>query len=96
MALGVKRRRPIDASVGVRAADDQTAEELARTAEPSPSRCPAGRPGSPASSAESASHGRGVPRVAGLSARIETLVHAIQDNDEARIEEAILRLIVLC
>jgi hypothetical protein len=48
-------------------------------------------PESPASSAESASHGS-ERRFVAVSARIGTLVRAIQDNDEARIEEAILRL----
>ena len=39
-----------------------------------------------------ASTRRSERRFAGLSARIGTLVRAIQDNDEAKIEQAILRL----
>jgi hypothetical protein len=48
-------------------------------------------PDPPASPGGSSSTG-GERRLAGLSARIGTLVRAIQENDEAEIEEAILRL----
>jgi hypothetical protein len=64
-------------------------------AQQAPERLPTNRLGGgldpPASTAESASLS-GERRFAGLSARIGTLVRAIQDNDEARIEEAILHL----
>ena len=92
MALGLRRRGPPDAAAGVQPAGDQTSEDLAHpAAEQSPTRRPADGPESPASSAESASQGS-ERRFAALSARIGTLVRAIQDNDEAKIEEAILRL----
>ena len=78
--------------MGVQPAGDQTSENLAHpAAEPSPTHSPTNGPDSPASSVESSSQGS-QRRFAGLSARIGTLVRAIQDNDEARIEEAILRL----
>jgi hypothetical protein len=57
----------------------------------SPTHSPANGPDSPAAVAEPPSPGSG-RRFAALSARIGSLVRAIQDNDEAKIEEAILRL----
>jgi uncharacterized membrane protein len=52
---------------------------------------PADAPAAPGSAAESPIEGSS-GRFAGLSGRIGALVRAIQDNDEARIEEAILHL----
>ena len=78
--------------MGVQPASDETSEDLARpAAEPSPTHSPTNDPDSPASSVESRRQGS-QRRFDLLSARIGTLVRAIQDNDEARIEEAILRL----
>ncbi|MGZ4223411.1 MAG: hypothetical protein ACXVH3_20325 [Solirubrobacteraceae bacterium] len=57
----------------------------------SPTHSPANGLDPPASGAEPPSPGSG-RRLAALSARIGSLVRAIQDNDEAKIEEAILRL----
>ena len=57
----------------------------------SPTVSPSEGTDSSATSVESASRGN-ERRSAALSARIGTLVRAIQDNDDARIEEAILRL----
>jgi hypothetical protein len=54
-------------------------------------RSPTDGPDSPASCGGSSGRG-GKRRFATLSARISTLVRAIQDNDEAKIEEAILHL----
>jgi uncharacterized membrane protein len=89
MALRLRKREPPDAAMGVQPAGDQTSEDLTyMAAQQSPARRRADDPESAASYAESSSHGRLAP----LSARIGTLVRAIQDNDEARIEEAILRL----
>ena len=60
-------------------------------AQRSPTHSLANGPDSPASPAEPPSP-RSRRRLAALSARIGALVRAIQDNDEAKIEEAILRL----
>jgi hypothetical protein len=56
-----------------------------------PAHSPTNGPDSPASSGGASGRG-GERRPAALSARIGTLVRAIRENDEARIEEAILRL----
>jgi hypothetical protein len=83
--------RDPDTAAGVEPPGDQ-AEDVARPdARQSPTRDPMDGPDSPASAAESSSQGSG-RRFGALSARIGSLVRAIQDNDEARIEEAILRL----
>jgi hypothetical protein len=67
-------------------------EDLAHPeAHESPTQSPTDGPDSPASSVESSSQGS-ERRFAALSGRIRTLVRAIQDNDEAAIEAAILRL----
>ena len=92
MALGLRRRGPPDAAVGIQPAGDQTSEDLAHpAAEQSHTRSRADGPDAPESSAESASQGS-ERRFAALSARIGSLVRAIRDNDEAKIEDAILRL----
>jgi hypothetical protein len=71
---------------------DRASKGVARSDAPQPKAAsPADAGESSAFSAESPSPGR-ERRVAALSARIGTLVRAVQDNDEARIEEAILRL----
>jgi hypothetical protein len=78
-------------AVGVAPPGDQASENVARPnarrLPPSPTN---GRD-SPASSGGSSSRG-GEHRFAPLSARIGTLVRAIQENDEAKIEEAMFRL----
>jgi uncharacterized membrane protein len=92
MPLGLRRPRPPDGAVGVQPTGDRASDQLAPTeAEHSHTRSPADGPESPAFPAESASHGS-ERRFAGLYARIGTLVRAIQENDEAKIEQAILRL----
>ena len=89
MPLGLRRRGPPDAAVDTQPAGDRASDELAHpNAQRSPTRRGTDDPDSPTSLAGSSSQGR----FAALSARIGTLVRAIQDNDEARIEEAILRL----
>ena len=92
MLPGPRRRRPPAAAVGVQPTSERASDEPAHTgAEHSRTRSRADGPDSPASSAESASHGS-ERRFLAVSARIGTLVRAIQDNDEAGIEAAILRL----
>jgi uncharacterized membrane protein len=92
MADGLKKRGTRSSAATARPQGDQASEDLARPeAQQSPTHSPTNGPDSPASSFESSSQGS-ERRVASLSARISTLVRAIQDNDEARIEEAILRL----
>jgi len=79
--------------VGVQPPGDRPSDDLAHPDEQQPgTRDPTHSPDSSASSSGSSSQGSKRPRLAGLSARIGTLVRAIQDNDDARIEEAILRL----
>src|SRR5450755_165474 len=79
--------------VGVQPPGDRPSADLAHPDEHQPgTRDPTHSPDSSASSSGSSSQGSKRPRLAGLSARIGTLVRAIQDNDDARIEEAILRL----
>jgi uncharacterized membrane protein len=92
MAFGLKKREPPNADVGVRRPGDQASEELAHPrAQPSHTRGRTDGPDLPASSAEPPRGGI-ERRSAALSARIGALVRAIEDNDEDRIEEAILRL----
>ena len=92
MALSLRRRGPPDAAVDAQSAGDRGSDQPAHpNAQRSPIRSRTGGPESPACSAESASHGN-ERRFAAFTARIGALVRAIQDNDEARIEEAILRL----
>ena len=92
MADGLRRRGPRGSAVGAGPPGDQASEDLAHPkAQRSPTHSPANGPDSPAAVAEPPSPGSG-RRFAALSARIGSLVRAIQDNDEAKIEEAILRL----
>jgi uncharacterized membrane protein len=71
---------------------DKVSENAARsTASRAPTDDRANDPDSPASSGGPPRHRR-KGRFAVLSARIGTLVRAIQDNDEAKIEESILHL----
>jgi hypothetical protein len=85
MASGTDRRiasRPVD----------RASEHVARSDTPQPTApSQTNEQCSPGPAVDSSSPGSG-RRFASLSARIGTLVRAIQDNDEARIEEAILRL----
>ena len=79
-------------AVNAQPTGDQRAVDVERAnAQLSDTRSPMDAPAAPASSAESSSQGS-EGRFATLSARIGALVRAIQDNDEARIEAAILRL----
>jgi hypothetical protein len=92
MALSLRRRGPPDAAVDTQPAGNRASDQPARPdAQRSPIRSRTDDPEPRASSDESASQGS-ERRFAALSARIGTLVRAIQDNDEAKIEEAILRL----
>ena len=92
MANRLSRSGPANSAVGVHPPDDQASEDVAqRKAEQSRTCGRTDGPDPPASSAEASSQGS-ERRFAALSARIGALVRAIQDNDEARIEEAILRL----
>ena len=92
MADGLGRRRPRGSDVGGPPPGDLASKDLAHSnAQRSPTHGPGNGPDSPASPAEPPGPGSG-RRFAALSARIGSLVRAIQDNDEAKIEEAILRL----
>jgi hypothetical protein len=92
MAFGLKKREPPNSGVGVQPPGDQASEELAQPgAHPSPTSSRPDGPDPPASLADS-SRGGSERRSAALSTRIGSLVRAIEDDDEARIEEAILRL----
>jgi hypothetical protein len=89
--VGVLSMRDPHAAVDVELPGDRASEEVARSDAPqlnTPS--PGDGRESPTSSAATVSHGSG-RRLAVVSARIGTLVRAIQDNEEAGIEEAILR-----
>jgi hypothetical protein len=92
MADGLRRRGPRGSAGGGPPPGDQAPEDLANpnTQRP-PTHSPANGLDSPASAAEPPRPGSG-QRLAALSARIGSLVQAIQDNDEAKIEEAILHL----
>jgi uncharacterized membrane protein len=92
MVFGLKKREPPTSDVGAQLPGDQTSEELAHPRAQPP--CTRGRrdgPDAHASSAEASSGGT-ERRSAALSARIGSLVRAIEDNDEDRIEDVILRL----
>jgi hypothetical protein len=92
MAFGLRKRGPPNSAGGVQAPGDQALEELALPqAQPSHTRSPTDGPDPPESSEES-SRGGSERRSSALSTRIASLVRAIQDNDDAKIEEAILRL----
>jgi uncharacterized membrane protein len=86
--IGAEPNRATD----VEPTGDQASQNVARASAPSsPSHSPADAPDTSAPGNESSSRRR-VRRSAALSARIQALVGAIQENDEAKIEEAILRL----
>ena len=88
MADGLNRGGPPNSAAAAEPPGDRDSEDLAHATTPqSPTVSPAEGNNSSASSSR-----RSERRFAGLSARIGTLVRAIQDNDEAKIEEAILRL----
>ena len=92
MADGLRRRGPRGSDVGGPPPGDRASKDLAHpNAQRSPTHRPVNGPDSPESAPDPPSPGSG-RRVAALSARIGSLVRAIQDNDEAKIEEAILRL----
>ena len=92
MADRLRRRGPRGSAVGGPPPGDHAPEDWANPdAHRSPTHSPANGLDSPASAAEPPSPRSG-RRLAALSARIGSLVRAIQDNDEAKIEEAILRL----
>jgi hypothetical protein len=84
--------RDVDRAVDVEPTGDQASENVARSNQPRlPTHSPMDGPGSPASSG-GASGRKGKRRVGALWDRIGALVRAIQENDEAKIEEAIFRL----
>ena len=92
MAHGLKRRKRPNSARAAQPPGGQLSEDVAHPeAHESPTHSPTDRPGCIASSIESSSQ-RAEGRFAALSGRIRTLVRAIQDNDEAAIEAAILRL----
>ena len=92
MADGLRRRGPRGSAGGGPPPGDPAPEGPANpNAQRPPTHSPANGLDSPASAAEPPSPGSG-RRLAALSARIGSLVRAIQDNDEAKIEEAILHL----
>ncbi len=79
-------------TVDVEPPGDKVSENVARPVAPqSNTPGPTNGPESPGPVIDSSSQGT-KRRFAGLSGRIGALVRAIQDNDEARIEEAILHL----
>ena len=92
VAFGSRKPEPQNSAVRVQPRGDHSTEERARPgAQPAHSRSRTDGPDLPPSAAES-SKGGGKRRSAALSARIGSLVRAIEENDEAKIEEAILRL----
>ena len=88
MADRLRSGGPPNAAAATEPPDDRASGDLAHVTTPDSATV------IPAEGTEaSAASGRGGERrFAGLYARIGTLVPAIQDNDEAKIEEAILRL----
>jgi hypothetical protein len=92
MAFGLKKREPPNPDAGAQRPGGQAFEELADPrAQPPHTHSRTDGPDPPTPSSEGSSGG-GERRSAALSARIGSLVRAIEDNDEDRIEEAILRL----
>ena len=92
MADRLSRRGPPDvARVGESPDDEACANGTDREAELSAAGSRTAEPDPPGSAVGSSSPG-GERRFASISARIGMLVRAIQDNDEARIAEAVLRL----
>ena len=88
MADGLRSGGPPNSAVAAEPPGDRASEDLAHaTTLQSPTVSPA-----EGTKSSAASSRRSERRFAGLYARIGTLVRAIQDNDEAKIEEAILRL----
>ena len=88
MADGYRSGGPPNSAAAAEPPGDRASEDLAQaTTLQSATVSPA--EGTKSSAASSRRSGR---RFAGLYARIGTLVRAIQDNDDAEIEEAILRL----
>jgi hypothetical protein len=84
--------RDANRAVGVEPTGDQAAENVARSDPPRlPTHSPTNGPGSPGSSGGSSGRKR-KRRLGALWDRVGALVRAIQENDEAKIEEAILRL----
>jgi uncharacterized membrane protein len=84
--------RDANRGVDVAPTGDQASENVARSNAPRlPTKYLMNGPDSPVSSGGSSSRG-GEHRFAALAARIGTLVRAIQENDDAKIEEAILHL----
>ena len=88
MAHRLKRRERPTSARAAQPPSGQLSEDVAHPeAHESPTHSPTDAPGCIASSSQGAEG-----RFAALSGRIRTLVRAIQDNDEAAIEAAILRL----
>ena len=88
MADGLTSGGPPNSAAAAEPPGDRDSKDLAHATTPqSPNTSPA-----EGTKSSAASSRRSERRFAGLYARIGTLVRAIQDNDEAKIEEAILRL----
>ena len=88
MADGLTSGAPRNSAAATEPPGDRASEDLAHATTPqSPTVSP-----TEGTNSSAASSRRSERRFAGLLARIGTLVRAIQDNDEAKIEEAILRL----
>ena len=90
MAFGLKKRKPPRSSCAA-TPDVQALEEPTGLQQPSSTPSPTGSPVPAASSAPSPQQSFR-QRLASLPSRIGSLVRAIQESDEAKIEEAILRL----
>jgi hypothetical protein len=88
MADGLRRGGPPNSAAAAEPPGDRDSEDLAHATTPE---SPTVRPAEGTKSSPSSSHGS-ERRFAALSTRIGVLVRAIQDNDEAAIEQAILRL----
>jgi hypothetical protein len=82
MADGLRSGGPPNSAAAAEPPDDRASEDLAHaTTLQSPTVSPA-----EGTKSSAASSRRSEPRLTGLYARIGTLVRAIQDNDEAKIE----------
>ncbi len=88
MADGLMSGTPRNSAAATEPPGDRASEDLAHATTP---QSPTVRP-TEGNNSSAASSRRSERRFAALLARIGSLVRAIQDNDEAKIEEAILRL----
>src|SRR5436305_13816156 len=89
---GLNQRGAPESAIGVPRPGDKTSEELAQSPAER-SRTPSATGGrEPPASSDPPSKVTRDRRSPSFSGRIGSLVRAIEDNDEAKIEEAILRL----